>query len=159
VLKSHQVQLSLHADYALRVLVYLATHPGETVSTEQISTSYGISRHHLVRVVRTLGDAGYVDVIPGRSGGMRLRKDPKEIRLGAVVRDAEPNLALVECFDRETNTCPIAPACDLKLWLSQALKAFLADLDRHTLAEMVTAERRKQLQPLFRISLGAPTKP
>ena len=43
-----QVQLSLHADYALRVLVYLGTHPDRVVTTQEISSAYGISKHHLV---------------------------------------------------------------------------------------------------------------
>ena len=66
------MQLSLHSDYALRVLLYLGTHPGETISTRQISAAYGISKNHLVRVVQTLGEHGYVELLPGRSGGIRL---------------------------------------------------------------------------------------
>jgi Rrf2 family nitric oxide-sensitive transcriptional repressor len=41
------MQLTLHTDYAFRVLLYLATQPaGHLVSTKDISRSYGISRHH-----------------------------------------------------------------------------------------------------------------
>lgn len=146
------MQLSLHADYALRVLIYLGAHPGEKVSTETISTAYGISRNHLVRVVQTLGEQGYVKVMPGRAGGILLARDPGEIRLGEVVRRVEPNLNLVECFDPATNTCPIPAACALKFWLRDALAAFLAELDRHTLAEMLSKDRQDRLQKLFRIA-------
>lgn len=59
------MQLSLHADYALRVLIYLGTRQGEVVATRQISDAYGISKHHLVRVVQTLGEHGYVELLPG----------------------------------------------------------------------------------------------
>jgi Rrf2 family transcriptional regulator, nitric oxide-sensitive transcriptional repressor len=48
------MQLSLHADYSLRTLVYLATYPERLVRTQEISEGYGISRQHLVRVVQTL---------------------------------------------------------------------------------------------------------
>ncbi|MEQ1948567.1 MAG: Rrf2 family transcriptional regulator [Bryobacteraceae bacterium] len=58
------MQLSLHADYALRVLIYLGAHPGKTVSTAQISEVYGISKHHLVRVVQTLGESGTSPLVP-----------------------------------------------------------------------------------------------
>jgi Rrf2 family nitric oxide-sensitive transcriptional repressor len=143
------VQLSLHADYALRSLIYLGAHPGEVVSTQRISEAYGISRNHLVRVMQTLGEHGYVRVVPGRAGGVSLAKDPQDIRLGQVVRDAEPNLKLVECFDQETNTCPIISSCGLKGLLNRALEAFLAELDQHTLAALLTPRRSRQLNDIF----------
>lgn len=148
------MQLSLHADYALRALIYLSTHPGEVVTTKRISAAYGISRHHLVRVMQTLGEHGYVNVTAGRSGGVSLAKDPRKIKLGQVVRDAEPNLRLVECFDMETNTCPIVSTCGLKPLLNGALEAFLAEMDRHTLADLLTPRRSRQLKEVF-VRLGA----
>jgi Rrf2 family transcriptional regulator, nitric oxide-sensitive transcriptional repressor len=143
------VQLSLHADYGLRVLLYLGSHPGEIVSTKQISDSYGISKNHLVRVMQTLGEHGYIRVIPGRAGGVTLAKDASAIRLGDVVRDAEPSLDLVECFDKETNTCPIINVCGLKSRLASALDAFLAELNKYTLADLMTPSRRKSLAGVF----------
>lgn len=143
------MQLSLHADYALRVLIFLSTHPGEVVATRRISDAYGISKHHLVRVVQTLGDNGYVERLPGRSGGVRLTRDPASIRLGDVVSHAEPNLRLVECFDRATNTCPIIDDCGLRSCLNEALLAFLASLNEHTLDELITPRRRSKLTSAF----------
>src|SRR5579862_2675391 len=98
------VQLSLHADYGLRVLLYLGAHPDRVVSTKEISSAYGISRHHLVRVVQTLAEQGYVRVTAGRAGGISLGRDPATIHLGAVVKTAEPNMRIVECFDLASNT-------------------------------------------------------
>ena len=143
------MQLSLHADYGLRVLLYLGSHPGEIVSTKRISDAYGISKNHLVRVMQTLGDHGYIRVIPGRSGGVTLARDPGAIRLGDVVRDAEPTMDLVECFDKETNTCPIIHVCGLKSRLADALEAFIAELNKNTLADLMTPARRKSLAGVF----------
>lgn len=143
------MQLSLHADYALRVLIYLGTRQGDIVSTRQISDAYGISKHHLVRVVQTLGEHGYVELLPGRSGGVRLIRDPATIRLGDVVRRAEPSLQLVECFDPATNTCPIISQCGLKAYLRDALEAFIDSLNEHTLAELLNPQRRARLGAVF----------
>lgn len=143
------MQLSLHSDYALRVLIYLGTHPGELARTRAISEAYGISKNHLVRVLQTLGEHGYVDLVPGRAGGVRLARDAESIRLGEVLRRAEPNLRLVECFDRATNTCPIIQVCGLRAYLSDALESFLGAMNRHTLADLVTAERRGRLASVF----------
>jgi Rrf2 family nitric oxide-sensitive transcriptional repressor len=143
------MQLTLHSDYALRVLIYLGTHPGELVSTQTMSDAYGISKHHLVRVVQTLGEHGYVKVVPGRSGGVGLARAPESIRLGDVVVDAEQNMRLVECFDMGTNTCPIVQHCGLKRVLNDALLAFVASLNTRTLADLLSAERRKALKQTF----------
>jgi Rrf2 family nitric oxide-sensitive transcriptional repressor len=135
------VHLTLHADYSLRVLLYLATHEGRLTSTQEMADAYGISKHHLVRVVQTLAGQGFVDARAGRSGGVTLGREPKDINVGAVLRAAEPDFHLVECFNRESNTCPITPACGLKGVLAEAREAFLSILDRYTLADLVGRSR------------------
>ncbi len=132
------MQLSLHAEYALRVLLYLGTNRERSaISTAEISRAYGISKHHLVRVMHTLHDHGYVRLVPGRAGGVVLDQDPAQIRLGDVVRNSEATLRLAECFDRKTNTCGIAPVCSLRPVLQHALDAFLESLNAHTLADLL----------------------
>src|SRR6516225_1245104 len=132
------MQLTLHADYAFRVLLYLGSQPeGHIASTREISGAYGISRHHLIRVAQTLARHGYVRITGGREGGLSLARDPQTIRLGDVVRKAETNLRVVECFDKETNSCPIISVCQLKPVLSLALNAFLSVMDEYTLADML----------------------
>jgi Rrf2 family nitric oxide-sensitive transcriptional repressor len=145
------MQLSLRADYSLRVLVYLGAHPETVVRTQDISEAYGISKHHLVRVVQTLAEHGYVELRTGRSGGIALNRDPSLIRLGDVVRAAEPNMRLVECFDRATNTCRIAPVCALKGMLKEALNAFLESLNRYTLADILKNGGQRKLAAIFAI--------
>jgi Rrf2 family nitric oxide-sensitive transcriptional repressor len=142
------VHLTLHADYSLRVLLYLAARPDRLVSTQEVSEAYGISKNHLVRVVQALGKHGFIEVRPGRSGGLTLARAPSDISLGQVFRVTEPDFHLVECFDRQTNTCPIAPACGLKGILFEARDAFLAVLDKYTLAD-VTKRSRKDLTDFF----------
>jgi Rrf2 family transcriptional regulator, nitric oxide-sensitive transcriptional repressor len=129
------MQLTLFSDYALRLLLYLAAHPDRVISVQEVSRAYGISHHHLVKIVRRLADEGLVLTTRGRGGGLRLGVDPAAINVGALVRATEPHLNLVECFDRATNTCPIARACGLERALRQAQQAFFDVLDRYTLAD------------------------
>ena len=145
------MQLTLHADYSLRVLLYLGTlAPGEVASANQISRAYGISRHHLVRVIQTLHRHGYVEVREGRTGGVTLARDPRDVRLGDVIRKAETNLKVVECFDKETNTCPIISACQLKPVIHLALNAFLSVMDNYTLDDMLANKGKTRLAKVFR---------
>lgn len=143
------MQLTLHSEYALRVLLYLGAQPGRTVSTREISDAYGISKHHLVRVVQTLGERGYLRLIPGRSGGIVLAAEPREIKLGDVVHQAEPNMRLAECFDRRDNTCVLTPVCSLKPVLNEALNAFLASLNRYTLADLMAGGAQQRLATIL----------
>jgi Rrf2 family nitric oxide-sensitive transcriptional repressor len=131
------MRLTLHTDYALRLLMYLAIEPDRLQTIEAVAARYKISRNHLMKVAQTLVQAGVVDSIRGRGGGLRLARPADAINIGAVVRATEDGFALVECFDPEGNDCVIAPSCSLRGPLEQALAAFLAVLDRYTLADLV----------------------
>jgi Rrf2 family nitric oxide-sensitive transcriptional repressor len=135
------MQLNAFTDYALRVLVYAAAHPGDRCLTADVATAFGISRHHVVKVVNELQHLGYIETTRGRTGGFTLARPPEQIRVGDVVRRTETAMVLVECFDRSTNACPLAHACGLKGALAEAFKSFLAVLDRYTIADMVATPR------------------
>jgi len=141
------MHLTQFSDYSLRIVLYLSCHPDRLVSVEEVGQAYGISRHHLVKVVQTLTDLEVIESQRGRGGGMRLAKAPSEINVGWLIRQTEPHFNLVECFDAETNTCPIAPACGLKGALRRAEQAFLGVLDSYNLDQFQA--RRSALIPLW----------
>lgn len=143
------MQLTLYSDYSLRVLIYLGLRPEHQATISEIAESYGISRNHLVKVVHNLGNLGYIRTLRGRGGGMILARKAEDINVGEVVRQTEPSFDLVECFDKETNTCPIAPCCALIKGLKAARTAFLDVLDQFTLADVVS--NGEQLACLLKI--------
>jgi Rrf2 family transcriptional regulator, nitric oxide-sensitive transcriptional repressor len=131
------MQLTYFSDYALRLVLYLATHPDRVVSVQEVSRAYLVSPHHMVKVARLLVGRGIVAAVRGRRGGLRLIVPADHLTLGALVRLTEPNFNVVECFDRVGNTCPIAPACGMKGIFNRARGAFLDVLDEHTIAELL----------------------
>jgi Rrf2 family nitric oxide-sensitive transcriptional repressor len=131
------MRLTLHTDYALRILMLLAMEPESRHTIEEVAQRYDISHNHLMKVTQTLSQAGLVESLRGRGGGLRLGRPPASINLGAVVRATEDSFALVECFDRENNRCVISPACGLRGPLEEAQRAFLAVLDRYSLADLI----------------------
>ena len=135
------MRLKTYTDYTLRVLIRLAVQPDGLTTIADIANGYGISENHLTKVVHHLGLAGYVETIRGRNGGLRLAKSPAEINIGEVVRRMEPDLDIVPCFNA-SGACVIQPACILKGALDEALDAFLAVLDRYTLADLTKARRK-----------------
>jgi len=147
------MQLTLFSDYSLRTLLYLASHRDRRVAVSEISSAYGISQHHLVKVVQRLIEAGLVVSVRGRGGGLTLGREPKDINVGRVVMITEPHLNLVECFDSSTNTCPIDKACGLKGALVKAREAFLGELNKYSLADF--APRAPALIKLWQRQLKA----
>jgi len=135
------MQLTAYTDYTLRTLMYLAVNADRSSTIGEIARTYRISENHLTKIVHQLGIAGDIETIRGRNGGIRLGKPAASINLGAVVRRTEPDMALVACFD-DAETCAIGQACVLRSALHQALVAFLAVLDRYTLADLVAPRRR-----------------
>ena len=135
------MRITLHTDYALRALLYLAVRPEERVATEAIASAHGISLNHLQKVVRSLGELGYIALYRGAGGGLELLKAPKDISVGAVVRSLDDPSSLVECFRPDTNQCVIASACGLKGALGKAQEAFYSTLDPITLASLIRGKR------------------
>ncbi|MBM3824234.1 MAG: Rrf2 family transcriptional regulator [Verrucomicrobia bacterium] len=142
------MQLSLFSDYSLRVLIYGAL-KGESFRVDEVSRAYGISRHHLAKVVQRLARLGYLATRRGRGGGLELALPAAEVRLGALVRATEVQAVLVECFDPLRNTCPINGVCRLKGFLAEAQEAFYQALDRHTLCDLVRGSARPGLEHLL----------
>jgi Rrf2 family transcriptional regulator, nitric oxide-sensitive transcriptional repressor len=130
------MRLTLWTDYALRTLIYVGT-KGERLSTiAEIAESFGVSKTHLMKVVNKLGQQGYIDTVRGKGGGIRLRQPPAEIRVGAVVRETEEDLAVIGCL-AESGFCRIEGCCVLRQALRQATVAFLRTLDGYTLADLL----------------------
>ena len=136
------MRLTVYTDYALRVLMYVAVHhgAGEKVTIERMARAYGISRSHLMKVVNEFSQHGLIEATRGRTGGLRLARDPAAISIGEIVRLAEEDFALVECHGpAAASTCVIVRSCQLKHGLRRAVEAFFAELDAMTLADTVSS--------------------
>jgi Rrf2 family nitric oxide-sensitive transcriptional repressor len=130
------MRLTLWTDYALRTLIYVGV-KGERLSTiAEIAGSFDISETHLMKVVNKLGHQGYIETVRGKGGGIRLGRPPVQVRVGAVVRDTEEELAVLGCL-AETGFCRIQGCCVLRRALREATLAFLHTLDGYTLADLL----------------------
>ena len=130
------MRLTTHRDYAMRLLMYVGKHSDRLCTISEVARAYNISEPHLMKVTHRLSQKGWLETIRGKNGGMRLAKPAQEIVLGAVVRDTEADLALVECLG-ENNHCILAGGCGLAGIVHGALQAFLKHLDQYTLADIV----------------------
>ena len=130
------MRLTDYTDYTLRVLIYCASNPDRLVTISEVADAYSISRNPLTKIVHELGKQGVLETVRGRGGGLRLLRAPAEITVGEIVRESEPDLTMVECFDRRTNRCRLTPHCSLKRALKRALEAYLDVLDGVTIEDI-----------------------
>jgi Rrf2 family transcriptional regulator, nitric oxide-sensitive transcriptional repressor len=135
------MRLTLWTDYALRTLIYVGAKGGRLSTIAEIAESFAISKTHLMKVVNRLGRQGYIETIRGKGGGMRLARSPAEIRVGAVVRETEDDLAVMGCL-AETGFCRIEGCCVLRRALHEATLAFLHVLDGYTLVDLLVPGAR-----------------
>ena len=104
------MRLTMHTDFALRLLMLLALEPDTLHTIEEVANRYHISKNHLMKVVQDLGKAGFVRTVRGRNGGIALARPAREIIVGHVVRQTEDGFQLVDCESCSVRgTTPTSP--------------------------------------------------
>lgn len=132
------MELTSFTDYSLRVLIYLARNQEGLSSVPELSEFYGLSRHHLAKIVKRLSELGYVEALRGKNGGIRLAKAPSEIQVATVIQQTEPHFNLVECMGPKghVSNCVIQGDCRLKSVLFTARRHFFDHLSKYTLEDI-----------------------
>ncbi len=136
------MRLTTFSDYTLRVLMFLALNRDRLATIPEVAAVYDISENHLMKVVNQLARSGVIEAVRGKGGGIRLAREPEDIRLGQIIRASESNAPLVECLSPDRDACCIAPACKFKGVLLRAFDSLYATLDEYTLADLVSSPRR-----------------
>ena len=146
------MKLTQYSDLGLRLLMYLAMREGESVTIQEASDRFAISKNHLVKISHQLTKQGLIVSTRGRNGGVRLARPSESINVEEVLRATEDNFDLVECFDAPQNRCVISGTCKLNEVLDVALTAFFNVLRGTTLADLVTnkKELEKKIIPIAR---------
>lgn len=130
------MKLTSYSNYTLRVLMIAAARFPALTTIGEVADCFAIAKTHLVKCVHQLGSWGYIQTVRGNKGGFRLARPAASISIGEIVRRTEEGFALVECFQLETNTCPLINRCRLRPALQRATDAFLDTLDDISLAEI-----------------------
>lgn len=129
------MRLRLQTDYSLRVLIYLA-HAGRQATVDEIADGFGISRHHVLKVVQGLARLRWVGTTRGRHGGVSLIADPEALDVGAAVAQLEGRRGVLACVEQPA-VCRLEPGCRLRRRLMDAEQAFYDALGGMTLADLV----------------------
>lgn len=134
------MRLTTQTDFALRTLMYLTARSGRA-TIGQIAELFGISAHHVAKVVNLLARLGYVRSIRGIGGGIELARQPEEVRLGDFIEALEGNMHLLECVETE-QVCAIQSFCKLKGVLAEAERVQVEYLNSVTLRDVTPTSRQ-----------------
>ncbi len=148
------MKLTSYTNYALRSLQLAALRAPNLVRIEDLVNIHALAKPHVRKVIHDLGRAELLITQRGRGGGFQLARPANTIVVGDVVRLTEGNLDVVECFNAETNTCPLVNACKLSVALQQATAAFMSVLDDLTIADIASnkAQLLNRIAPLVPLS-------
>ncbi|MBP6876901.1 MAG: Rrf2 family transcriptional regulator [Phenylobacterium sp.] len=123
------MQLTQHTDFGLRLLIVLTRTGGGPISLPSFAAEQQLSYNHVAKVAQALVRAGFIRSLRGRNGGVELARSPSEMTVGDVVRALEPGMRMADCAN-----CQLRLGCETSSILAEAVAAFMAVLDRTTLA-------------------------
>lgn len=145
------MRLTRQTNYAIRILMYCAVNKDRLSRIPEIAAAYSVSELFLFKILQPLVEHRLVETVRGRNGGVRLGRPADEITLFDVVRVTEENFAMAECFENDATECPLVDSCGLNSALREALGAFFAVLEKHTIADLV--RNRPNVRGLLGIDL------
>ena len=79
------MRLKKSTQFGLYAVLELARNPERQLSVLDIANLYGISSHHLAKVLRDLGRAGLVDAVRGAGGGYTFSGNARRTTLMDII--------------------------------------------------------------------------
>lgn len=136
------------AEYALRVVAYLASLDDHPATTRQLAASTRIPEGYLAKVIGSLNRAGLVISQRGLHGGSILARPPRDISVYDVVNAVSPI--------QRIRTCPLGirshgtTLCPLHRKLDDAIALVERTFRTSTIAELLNEPSRSK--PLCDVS-------
>ena len=127
--------ISQTTEYALRIIVYLASLDGAAATTAQIASATKTPQGYLSKILRNLAKGGLVRSQRGLHGGSTLARPPEQMTVWDVVDLVDPI--------RRIRTCPLGlkshgvALCPLHRRLDEAMASVEAAFRGTTIAEVV----------------------
>jgi Rrf2 family nitric oxide-sensitive transcriptional repressor len=127
--------ISQTAEYALRAVAALASHPDEPMVTQRLAELTKVPAGYLSKVLQALGRAGFVRSMRGLHGGFVLTRKAEELSVYDVVQAVDPL--------QRIRTCPLGlkthgvRLCPLHRRLDDAMKMVEDAFRKSNLAEIL----------------------
>jgi Rrf2 family protein len=135
------MRLTEQTRHALRVLAAMAVRHPDMLRVSELSAATGITEFNIFKLLKVVTKTGFVHSTRGRNGGVRLAAAPAELSVGRLVRVLEPRFQV--CGPAAAMAVP-DPVAEIEGRVDQVIGrgigAFLAELDRVTIADLITGD-------------------
>ena len=135
--------ISTKGRYALRIMMDLANHMGETIKLKEIAYRQDISEKYMEQIIAVLNKAGYVRSTRGAQGGYQLVRAPREYTVGMVLRLTEGSLVPVDCLEENAVPCEREGRCATVEVYRRIYEAVNGVIDSITLQDLIEIEYEK----------------
>jgi Rrf2 family protein len=136
------VRLQKNTSIALCSILEAAADPARQVVAADVAEKYGVSVHHLAKVLRQLGRAGLLESARGVGGGYRFVGNARRVTLLDVVELFEDISARkAEGWEREASTDEGRGIARVLDEIDQTARAVLGSITIATMLRIVARER------------------
>ncbi len=138
------MKLQKNSSLALYSVLEFAQDPTRHISAAEIAEKYGVSSHHLAKVLSELARAGVVESVRGVGGGYRFAGNARRLTLMDVIRLFE-DFVPAESDRREPgDRTPIGRALNVVLTeIDEIAKATMSSITLATMLRLVERQQRK----------------
>lgn len=135
------MKLQVNTTLALYSVIEFAADPERHIPASEIADRYGVSPHHLAKVLAELVRAGIVESVRGVGGGYRFAANARRLTLMDVIQLFE-DLATPARGDAPAST-PVERALDVVQGeIDQIAHATFSSITLATMLQLVARERR-----------------
>ncbi len=124
--------VSTRGRYAIRVMLDVASHNSDGyVPMKEVADRQNISLKYLEKIMPILVKNNLIEGVHGKGGGYKLTREPKDYRIGDIVRLTEGDLAPVSCLECNSTPCEKKEEClTIAMWskLNDLINDFFDDI-------------------------------
>ncbi len=104
--------LTKNTDYAVRALLHLSRNGHGFISSREISREERIPLPYLRRILQKLREEDLITAREGAGGGVKMNREPGDIRLNHLIEIFQGRMTLLDCVFRgeicfNVKTCPL----------------------------------------------------
>ncbi len=138
------MKFSTKGRYGLRAMLEMAMNREKgPVALHSIAKNQGISERYLEQLLIPLKRAGLVKSVRGPQGGYVLKRDPKNVTVGDIIRVLEGPISPVECVNEaDPEQCSREGQCVTRRIWTEVRDSIAGVLDSYTLEDLVIMESR-----------------
>jgi len=142
------MHITYKGDYALKAVLDLASHYGKgVVKIQDLAQRLDIPQKFLEQVLLTLKRGGFVESKRGMNGGYFLARNPKEIKIGQVLRFIDGPIEPIACVVKNYKGCRQIDDCVLRPIWTKVSKTISDIIDKISFEEVrnQTKKQRKNI--------------